>query len=108
MLEKIINDTLFGINNTDAVKAKMFLYSAHDITVASFLINLGVYERHLPVYGCYVTLEVHKIRNVYGIKVGKVNDRVAKQKFKVSFFVVAGILSRLHKNKTAFTYHSGL
>lgn len=50
-------------------KTKMYLYSAHDITVASLLINLGVFKRHLPPYGCYVSLEVHKIEGVHGIKV---------------------------------------
>lgn len=47
----------------------MYLYSAHDITVASLLINLGIFKRHLPPYGCYVSLEVHKIEGVHGIKV---------------------------------------
>lgn len=67
LLRKIINDTLLSINGTN--KTKMYLYSAHDITVAGFLINLGVFERHLPPYSCYVALEVHKIQGVYGIKV---------------------------------------
>lgn len=47
----------------------MYLYSAHDITVGGLLFNLGVFKRHLPAYGCYISLEVHKIHNVHGIKV---------------------------------------
>lgn len=69
LLGKIINDTTFCISEGSSQKTKMYLYSAHDITVAGFLINLGVYTPHLPPYGCYILLEVHKITNTYGIKV---------------------------------------
>lgn len=48
---------------------KIFLYSGHEYNVASILQVLGVYYPHIPPYGSYVTIELYRISNVYGIKV---------------------------------------
>jgi hypothetical protein len=43
--------------NKDGKKPKIFLYSAHDITVISLLSTLNVYKMHLPKYSSSVILE---------------------------------------------------
>ncbi|CAH0561440.1 unnamed protein product [Brassicogethes aeneus] len=71
LLQKMINDTKTKINedpNTQ-FKKKVYLYSAHESNVAHFLITLDIFKPHIPTYGSYVTLEVHKINGVHGIKI---------------------------------------
>ncbi|RZC33740.1 His Phos 2 domain containing protein [Asbolus verrucosus] len=65
----MIRDTISKINGTDNGK-KIYLYSAHENNIADALIVLGIFEPfHMPTYGAYLTFEVHKINNSYGIKI---------------------------------------
>lgn len=71
LLKKIIEDTRTKINEDPDTefKKKIYLYSAHESNVAHFLITLDLFKPHIPNYGAYVILEVHKIDEVYGVKV---------------------------------------
>ncbi|ERL91264.1 venom acid phosphatase Acph-1-like [Dendroctonus ponderosae] len=69
-LEKVIEDTKNKILSSKSPGRKMHLYSAHENNIAELLISLGVFEHpHVPNYGAWVSLEVHFINNIYGIKV---------------------------------------
>lgn len=50
---------------------KLFLYSAHDINVAFFLMTLGLYDYSsgMPPYGSYIEVEIHALGEGYGIQV---------------------------------------
>lgn len=48
---------------------KMFIYSAHDTTVANILSTLGVFERHCPPYVATVLAELHKIKDDYYVAI---------------------------------------
>lgn len=64
-------DTTAKLHNEKAmVKKKLFLYSAHEYSIASLLSTLDVFTPHIPPYGSYVALEIHNISNVHGLKVG--------------------------------------
>ena len=39
---------------------KMFMYSAHDVTVAAFLSALGVFNNIQPPYASLVLVELHQ------------------------------------------------
>ncbi|XP_051168231.1 venom acid phosphatase Acph-1-like isoform X2 [Leptopilina boulardi] len=67
LIRKFINDMLLikaGLTNKN-----LFLYSGHDITVASVLYALGVYFPHVPKYSSAVILELHEIAGDYFVKV---------------------------------------
>lgn len=44
-----------GILNPDR---KLFIYSAHDTTVANMLMALGLFERHCPPYAATILIEL--------------------------------------------------
>ncbi|VEN46490.1 unnamed protein product [Callosobruchus maculatus] len=68
-LEKVIEDTMSVLNGKAAGK-KLYLYSAHEDNIAKLLIALGVFQPpHIPTYGSYIMLEVHKIDQTYGFKI---------------------------------------
>ncbi|XP_050300075.1 venom acid phosphatase Acph-1-like [Anthonomus grandis grandis] len=70
LLKKIINDSKAKIDGLLTPQdRKMFIYSAHEINIATTLLTLGVYEDKIPAYGSHVLLELHQIRGVYGFKV---------------------------------------
>lgn len=73
MLSKIADDTLEKINGSEYLEnLKLFLYSAHDINLASLLITLGLYDYSYgtPPYGSYAVFEVHQLGAAdYGIQV---------------------------------------
>lgn len=48
---------------------KLFLYSAHEYNIAYVLSALKMYELQIPYFASYVVIELHEIRNVYGLKV---------------------------------------
>jgi hypothetical protein len=51
---------------------KMYLYSGHELNIAHLLRLLENFDPpQVPKYGAYVTLEIHKINETYGIKVIK-------------------------------------
>ena len=48
---------------------KMFMYSAHDATVAIVLQALGLYNGIPPPYAATVLLELHKVKDQHYVKV---------------------------------------
>lgn len=66
-LRKIIDDTEYLIKNPNS-PTKMYLYAAHEKNIATLLVTLEVFNDQIPTFGSYVTMEVHKINNVYGFK----------------------------------------
>ncbi|XP_030756922.1 venom acid phosphatase Acph-1-like [Sitophilus oryzae] len=70
LLKKILADTESKINGTISPSSrKVFVYSAHDMNVGSFLLSLELYKLvENPPYGSHILIELHKIRGVYGIR----------------------------------------
>lgn len=69
LLEKIVGDAKKKIADHNRLGRKIHLYSAHENNVAQLLISLGIFEPHVPNYGAYAVIELHKINNQYKIKV---------------------------------------
>ncbi|XP_060531198.1 venom acid phosphatase Acph-1-like [Cylas formicarius] len=67
-LRKVLEDTLVKIYG-NANSKKIYLYSAHENNVAQLLMLLDVFTPHIPNYGAYVIMEVHKINGVFGFKI---------------------------------------
>lgn len=68
LLKKIIDDSQAKIQNKlSPPTSKLFLYSAHDVSVIYILSAMNVYFPHVPPYGAYVLIEVHRINNAAGI-----------------------------------------
>ncbi|KAG5895628.1 hypothetical protein JTB14_017737 [Gonioctena quinquepunctata] len=68
-LHKVLEDAKRKTTNNQKLCRKIHLYSAHENNVAQLLIALGVFEPHIPNYGAYAILELHKIRGIYGFKI---------------------------------------
>uniref|UniRef100_V5I8W2 acid phosphatase n=2 Tax=Anoplophora glabripennis TaxID=217634 RepID=V5I8W2_ANOGL len=68
-LNKVLEDTKAKIFSSLQPGRKMHLYSAHENNIAELLISLGVFEPHVPNYGAYVILEIHRVDNVYGVMI---------------------------------------
>lgn len=68
-LRKILDDARLKIKSRFKLGRRIHLYSAHENNIAQLLIALGVFEPHIPNYGAYVMLELHKINNVYGFQI---------------------------------------
>lgn len=65
-----MDDTKAKIEGAEALKnRKIFLYSGHENNIAYLLTLLDVFYPHVPPFGAYVILEVHKINEIYGFKV---------------------------------------
>ncbi|KAJ1528663.1 hypothetical protein ONE63_007057 [Megalurothrips usitatus] len=48
---------------------KMFIYSAHDTTIANILSTLGVFQPHCPPYAATVLAELYKIKDLYYVAI---------------------------------------
>lgn len=57
---------------------KMYMYSAHDSTVATVLAAMTVYNKLMPPYASVVMVELHEIHNDYVVKVFYRNDTSVK------------------------------
>ncbi|XP_060531079.1 venom acid phosphatase Acph-1-like [Cylas formicarius] len=68
-LNKLIEDTKRKIISSNLPGKKMFLYSAHESNLAELLMALNVFTPHVPNYGAWISIEVHFINNIYGVKV---------------------------------------
>jgi len=69
-LNKVIEDTKRKIISSNLPGRKMYLYSGHENNVAELLMSLNIFDTpHVPNYGAWVSIEVHFINNVYGVKV---------------------------------------
>lgn len=70
LMKRILDVTKQKLEGKAYTERKIFLYSAHEHTVAHMLCFLGVYgEPHIPPYGSYIIFEVHRLPGNYGIKV---------------------------------------
>ncbi|RZC37104.1 His Phos 2 domain containing protein, partial [Asbolus verrucosus] len=67
LLKQILEDSLSRRNGT-LKNTKVFLYSAHDFNVAAVLRTLNVFDRHVPPYGATIFFEIHKVGEIYGLK----------------------------------------
>ncbi|RZC33739.1 venom acid phosphatase Acph-1-like, partial [Asbolus verrucosus] len=68
-LQKMILDTISKITGTDK-GTKIYLYSAHENNVAELLILLRLFDKpHIPTYGSYITFEIHRFGDFYGVKI---------------------------------------
>nr|XP_023029732.1 uncharacterized protein LOC111517716 [Leptinotarsa decemlineata] len=69
-LHKVLEDAKRKMTTNRKLCRKIHLYSAHENNIAQLLIALGVFnEPHVPNYGAYAILELHKIRGIYGFKI---------------------------------------
>ncbi|CAG9762420.1 unnamed protein product [Ceutorhynchus assimilis] len=69
-LEKLIQDTKKKILSGNFPERKMHLYSAHENNLAELLMSLNVFDKpHIPNYGAWISIEIHFINNIYGVKV---------------------------------------
>lgn len=69
LLKKIVEDAKKKIGDGNPLGRKIHLYSAHENNVAELLISLGVFKPHVPNYGAYAVIELHKINDQYKIKI---------------------------------------
>ncbi|XP_060531315.1 venom acid phosphatase Acph-1-like [Cylas formicarius] len=69
LLRKILEDSRRKIDGTlTPPSRKLFIYSAHEMNVATFLGTLGIYPGDIPEYGSHVLVELHKINGQFGFK----------------------------------------
>lgn len=69
-MKKVVNDTIQMLQKRrEVADRKLYIYSGHDMNIASILSWLDVYEPHLPNYGAYIVFEIHIIHNIPYIKV---------------------------------------
>ena len=65
LLNEIVENFKARVNNSMDARKKLFIYSAHDTTVASLLNTLDVFSGMPPPYTSAVILELHK-NNITG------------------------------------------
>lgn len=70
MLNSILQDYHKKINRLD--HHKMFIYVGHDSTIANLLIALGIWESQVPDYNAQITMELHKMREDFSVKVNRI------------------------------------
>lgn len=78
--KKVIADTERKIYQDLDCSKKMFIYSGHDINIASALISLDNFKQHLPDYGSNILIEIHKIQDTYGVKIYYQNEEHEKHR----------------------------
>lgn len=54
-------------------KQKMYMYSAHDITLSILLLGLGVFNNVAPPYATTVLIELHKIGEEHFVQVWNIH-----------------------------------
>ncbi|XP_012259855.2 venom acid phosphatase Acph-1-like [Athalia rosae] len=69
LLRKIIDNGLKHRNGTLEKGKKLYLYSAHDTTMAGFMWTLGIWESRLPEFSSGVIIELLKKGVEYFVKV---------------------------------------
>lgn len=58
LLGEMVNHLLLKSKHALKPDRKLWIYSAHDETVANFLMTLGLFDRHCPPYTALVLLEL--------------------------------------------------
>lgn len=66
---QVIEDTKRKILSSQSQGRKIHLYSAHENNIAELLMALNVFDPHVPNYGSYVSMEIHQINKIYGVKI---------------------------------------
>ncbi|XP_050298653.1 venom acid phosphatase Acph-1-like [Anthonomus grandis grandis] len=70
LLKKILRDSRAKIKGTISPSdLKMYLYSGHDLNIATMLLTLGVFDEKIPSYGSHILFELHLVNGVYGFKI---------------------------------------
>ncbi|GJQ82953.1 hypothetical protein Trydic_g5953 [Trypoxylus dichotomus] len=65
LMSKIIRDSQSKINGDPSVQnTRIYLYGGHDSNIAAVLSWLGTIDLHIPQYGSYVIIEVHKFLGI--------------------------------------------
>ncbi|KAF5302428.1 hypothetical protein FQR65_LT08517 [Abscondita terminalis] len=68
LLKKIIDDTKAKIAPNSTDERRIYIYSAHENNIAYQLMFVDAFYPHVPPYGSYLVVEIHKINDVYGVK----------------------------------------
>ncbi|XP_041367836.1 testicular acid phosphatase homolog [Gigantopelta aegis] len=68
LLKQFIENMNGTINGSDP-EAKMFMYSAHDVTVVALLSALGLYNDQPPPYTATLIMELHKENGQYNVQI---------------------------------------
>lgn len=68
LLKSIIEEMKEKISGKAPENRKIYLYSGHEINIAFLLITLGVFDDKPPNFGSHIIMELHKIRDEYGIR----------------------------------------
>ncbi|XP_065337178.1 prostatic acid phosphatase [Cloeon dipterum] len=61
LIGEIVNHMKQKVDKTLTPDRKLFLYSAHDTTVANILMTLGLFDAQNPPYTSSILLELHKL-----------------------------------------------
>ncbi|KAJ8966360.1 hypothetical protein NQ317_011935 [Molorchus minor] len=80
LLKKIITDSISKLNNPDSTNnKKLYLYSGHEFNLAALLATLEIFnDPHVPPYGSYITIEIHKINGIDGVKESAQRAKIRK------------------------------
>lgn len=68
MIRAMTDNMKAALNSTTAPNTKIYLYSGHEINVASMLYAFNVYKPHVPKYSSAVILELRQIKQNYYVK----------------------------------------
>lgn len=69
-MRKLLDDSRSKANDeARSQNIKIYLYSAHENNIAWLLTLLDVFYPHVPGFGSNVVIEVHKVKESYGIRV---------------------------------------
>lgn len=76
-IKKAFEDWKKKINNE--IKQKIFVFSAHDVTVVQILSTMNVWEQQFPDYGITAILELsqHKETKEFGVEVSRDYHKIA-------------------------------
>lgn len=91
-MSKIFKDTELKIaNSLNPQGRKMFIYAAHDLTLAGIFSALDIFDKTIVPVGSYWLLEVHNINGTYGFKV-KGNFTDSNYNFCKSLYVLVSFI----------------
>ncbi|XP_015179982.1 PREDICTED: venom acid phosphatase Acph-1-like [Polistes dominula] len=69
MLKEFIQNIVGYLNGTIEVDNKLFLYSGHDLNVASLLYSLNICEPHIPEYSSSIFMELLYKDGIYYVRI---------------------------------------
>lgn len=69
-LRKLLEDSTSKANEeARSQNIKIYLYSAHENNIAWFLTLLDIFYPHVPGFGSNLVIELHKVKETYGLRV---------------------------------------